>query len=160
MNTQTQKTAGLVVHNCKACAQEVEAGASRVQVHPQLYSEFRASLGCIRACLKIQISKQNTGEYTHPTKRFKMPWTDRQQCAAPLKREIRVLWQHWQASRWQPVARIPGSQSGGRERGWELEAWLWCKLIIQMRDPGTEQPDHSVSVQFLSGICGNRMQLL
>lgn len=87
LNTQTQKTAGLVEHTCKACAQEVEVRASRVQVHPQLYSEFRASLGCIRACLKIQTSKQNTIEYTHLTKRFKMPWTDRQATVCCISEE-------------------------------------------------------------------------
>lgn len=42
------------VHACNSNTQEVEGGGSEVQGHPQLHSEFKASLGYIKPYLKIK----------------------------------------------------------------------------------------------------------
>lgn len=44
------------VHACDPSIQEVEAGGSGVQDHPQLHSEFKASLAYVRP---LQAQKQN-----------------------------------------------------------------------------------------------------
>ena len=41
-----------MVHICHPSTWEMEAGGSGVQGHPWLHSEFEASLGYMRPCLK------------------------------------------------------------------------------------------------------------
>lgn len=50
----------MVTHTCDpSTTQEAEAGKSEVQHHPRLHSEFKASLGCVRPCVK-QIKRRYT----------------------------------------------------------------------------------------------------
>lgn len=52
------------VHACdpSACTQEVEAGGSAAQGHPQLYDEFKSSLGYMRLSLGKQKDKQQPAQ--------------------------------------------------------------------------------------------------
>lgn len=49
----------MAVHACALCTWEVEAGGLGVQGYPWLCSNFAASLGYIRPCLKQRESKQD-----------------------------------------------------------------------------------------------------
>lgn len=40
----------MVAHVCYLSTQEVEVGVSKILGHPQLHSEFKASLGYMRSC--------------------------------------------------------------------------------------------------------------
>lgn len=57
----TLREPGMVTHTCNLRTWEVEIGRSWVQSCPQLHSEFKASLGYLKPCLKTkqhQIDKQ------------------------------------------------------------------------------------------------------
>lgn len=46
-------TEAMGVHSCHPSTQEVEMGGAGVQGHPQLYNEFKASLGLMRLSQKV-----------------------------------------------------------------------------------------------------------
>ena len=55
------------MHICKPSTWEVEAGGSEVRGHPQLHSEFEASLGYIRASLKTGNKVRHGGTGCDPS---------------------------------------------------------------------------------------------
>jgi hypothetical protein len=55
------------MHICEPSTWEVEAGGSEVRGYPQLHSEFEASLGYIRACLKTGNKVRHGGTGCDPS---------------------------------------------------------------------------------------------
>lgn len=54
LQTQQFPKQGAVVQACNPSIREEEAGESEAEGHPELHSEFEASLGCMRLYLNNQ----------------------------------------------------------------------------------------------------------
>lgn len=106
------------VHVCNPFTGEVKAEGSKVQGKPQLHKEFKASMGCMRPCLKTE--KKGKKERKNQPRTFPIKIQ-----ISSISRKKKISLAHWLPS-WHVVAAGLWPVGAANLREPASLAWVAC----------------------------------
>lgn len=114
----------MAAHTCSLSSREVEAGRSEGQAHLQLHSEFEASTGHMRLCLK---PKRNEVLHSNSQAQQRQDWSLPLVTALPFPAKQGEGWGVLVSL--VPAVHLSLTQTGGTFLSPHLAVWLWENLI-------------------------------